>query len=253
MAISAAQKKKKKKGKGDDFDPDFWMVTFGDLLSLLLTFFVLLFSMATLDDKSLKEMFSTFAGGAGVLMFSDTFPKEMQIPESAFMPKQFQVSQFIKFLQKESKKEKALSTESSNLVEAMLMEDVSIKKRGPTFILSFQNKQMFSAGSSEISPKLASILKRLGGVLRFSSTRIIIEGHTDDIPISTPRYPSNWELSSARAARVMRFFLENTSIDQDRISIAGFGDSKPVVRNINDAFRARNRRVDILIVQAAGV
>ncbi len=253
MAISAAQKKKKKKGKGEDFDPDFWMVTFGDLLSLLLTFFVLLFSMATLDDKSLKEMFSTFSGGAGVLMFSDTFPIESPIPESVFVPKQFQVTEFLRFLQKEMEEDTTVSTETSDLVEAMLMEDVSIKKRGPTFILSFQNKEMFSAGSSEINPKLTSILKRLGGVLRFSSSRIVVEGHTDDIPISTPRYPSNWELSSARAAKVMDFFLENTTVGKDRISIAGFGDSKPVVRNINDAFRARNRRVDILIIQAAGV
>ena len=252
MAIAAAQKKKKEEEEEDEFDTEFWMVTFGDLLSLLLTFFVLLFSMKTLDDKSLKDMFSAFSGGTGFLFYADTFPKAVPISSTTFLQRQLQIAKFLKFLEKHGKLTDKVQANVTEAVDALLKEDITMKKRGTQFVLSLPGSKMFTPASSAISPKVAKALKNIGEVLKYSQSWLIVEGHTDDTPISTPRFASNWELSSSRASMVRDYLIKNTTITQDRISVAGYADTKPIVGNISEAFRARNRRVDIVIIQTPG-
>jgi len=250
MAISTAQKKKKK-DEEPGFDKDFWMVTFGDLLSLLLTFFVLLFAMSTLDDKMLKEMFTPFSGGAGVLSLSDMFPVEKPVNEKVAMARQMGLKEFMDMMNKERmKKGGAMVIDTKGLIEGLVLADVTIRKRGPSFVFSFPSGKMFARGSAALNPDNLPALKRLGDILRFSDSDLVIEGHTDDIPISTPAFPSNWELSAARAANVMRYLAENTTIKVERLYSAGFADTRPVVRNLSESYRARNRRVDIVVRQA---
>lgn len=249
MTISRAQKKKK--AKAAEFDKDFWMVTFGDLLSLLLTFFVLLFSMSTLDNKVLKEMFTAFAGGAGPLELTEIAPTSPLISPRLTLARQMGYKEFMEFLKKERGREKAaLEIEEESLLEGLLLADVTISRRGPSFVLSFPSKNMFRPGSAAINPEILPTLKRLGEVLRFSQSELIIEGHTDDIPISTDRFPSNWELSAARAANVMRYMAGNTPVGMDRLSAVGYADTRPLAPNLSESYRARNRRVDIVIRQA---
>lgn len=248
MAISRAQKKKKEEHV--EFDKDFWMVTFGDLLSLLLTFFVLLFAMSTLDDKTLKEMFTAFSGGAGALSLSDVVPIEAPISERLTLVRQMKLREFKEFIEEEASQRGAISIETESLLEGLLMADVTISRRGPSFVFTFPSEKMFAKGSAAINPDLAPTLKRMGDILRFSASKLVVEGHTDDVPISTAQFPSNWELSAARAANVMMFFVENTPITTDRLSAAGYADTRPLVQNISETYRARNRRVDIVIRQA---
>jgi len=235
-------------------DPEFWMVTFGDLLSLLITFFVLLFSMSTLDDQTLSEMFfSTFTGGAGALSFGGGAPIEtIRESEQLMESRQLGLKQFYEFLLKKGKgkDDKLILTSMKGLTEALLASDVTIKKRGPSFALSFPSESMFRPGSAELSGSVRDTLKRLAGVLRYSESDMMIEGHTDDTPISSWRYPSNWELSAARAAAVMTYLNDNTQIGIDRIRAAGYADTMPVVKNISNSTRARNRRVEIVVRQA---
>ena len=251
MAISTAQKKKKK-DEGTEFDTEFWMVTFGDLLSLLLTFFVLLFSMSTLDDKTLKEMFSAFAGGAGVLMLTDIFPVQPPPVPKMVLARQVGMKDFLEFLKRQKGKERgALEIKAKSLMESLLLADVTVGRRGPSFVLTFPSARMFSKGSAAINPEIKPTLRRLGEALRFSESRLVIEGHTDDTSISTARYPSNWELSAMRAANVMRYMVENTPLTAERMTAVGYADTRPLVKNLSEKYRARNRRVEIVIQQAA--
>ncbi|HEB72831.1 MAG TPA: hypothetical protein ENI77_09450 [Nitrospirae bacterium] len=250
MAIATAQKKKKKTS-GDEVDPEMWMVTFGDLLSLLITFFVLLFSMATLDQQVLEDtFFSSFTGGAGALSFGHGSAVENIRTEQLISKRQQGLREFHEFLLDKSKNDKML-TSLSGLAESLLASDVTAKKRGPSFVLTFRSEKMFDPGKVELKPSIKKALAKLGDVLRYSETEVMIEGHTDDILISTPEYPSNWELSATRAAKVMMFFINETEVGENRLGATGYGDTRPIVRNINDTYRARNRRVEIIIRQAA--
>ncbi|VAX18618.1 Flagellar motor rotation protein MotB [hydrothermal vent metagenome] len=251
MAIATAQKKKKKEDSGDEVDPEMWMVTFGDLLSLLITFFVLLFSMATLDQQVLEDMFfSSFMGGAGALSFGHGSAVKNVQTKQIISKRQQGLREFHEFLLDKSKSDKML-TSLSGLAESLLASDVTVKKRGPSFVLAFRSEKMFEPGGVELKPSIKKALEKLGNVLRYSETEVMIEGHTDDIQISTPEYPSNWELSATRAARVMMFFINETEVGEKRLGSVGYGDTRPIVRNINDAYRVRNRRVEIIIRQAA--
>ncbi|VAX18266.1 Flagellar motor rotation protein MotB [hydrothermal vent metagenome] len=252
MAIAVAQKKKKKK-EIEDFDSEFWMVTFGDLLSLMLTFFVLMFSMSAIDDKTLKDMFTAFVGGAGPLMLTESMPMDRPSQQRLVHVRPIELKKFLEFLQSQQadRKDKSFVPEYKSVLNALLISGVTIKKRGPSLVFSLPGESLFAPGSAKMSPKLKPALRRLSSVMRFSDTMFVIEGHTDNVPISTRRFPSNWELSATRAASVMQFFIDETPITAERLRAIGYGDTKPLVRNLSDNYRARNRRIDIILVQAA--
>lgn len=250
MGLSRAQKKKKA-GEEEEFDTEGWMLTFGDLLSLLLTFFVLLFSMKTLDDQVLKEMFTAFSGAAGPLWFTDRFPMEKIRRDYIVAPHTMSIKQFLDFLAEEGSKSEVMSPVSvAGMEEALLLSQGTLRKKGPKFVVTFPGATMFQPASATLTPTARTALDRLADAMQYSDSKMIIEGHTDDLPIDTPRFPSNWELSAARAGEVMRYLIDEKGMQPERILGAiGYGDSRPLVRNISESYRARNRRVEMVIEQ----
>jgi chemotaxis protein MotB len=112
------------------------------------------------------------------------------------------------------------------------------------------DKMLFNAGSAEIVPKTKLLLSDLAELLKTTTNPIMIEGHTDDLPMPPGRrYPDNWELSTARAVNVLRNMIVK-GIAPDRLSAAGYGDTKPLVPNIDDMTRAKNRRIDIVLLKS---
>ena len=107
---------------------------------------------------------------------------------------------------------------------------------------------LFDVGVAEISPKAVALLKKVGAIIADSPYEVRVEGHTDDVPIKTFRYPSNWELSTARAVNVLRYFVDTCGISSRRISAEGFGEYHPIASNDNAANRAQNRRVEIIFL-----
>ena len=251
MGISRSRKKKEGDG-GAEFDTEAWMLTFGDLLSLLLTFFVLLFSMKTLDNQVLKEMFTAFSGGAGPLWFTDRFPMERMYRDYLVAPHTMSIKQFLDFLADEGASSEVMAQVSiTGVEEALLIGQGSVRKQGPKFVVTFSGSAMFAPASASLTPSAMTALDRLADAMQYSHSRMVIEGHTDDLPVDTPRFPSNWELSAARASEVMRYLIDVKKMDPARILGAfGYADSRPIVRNISESYRARNRRVEIVIEQA---
>lgn len=254
MAVSTAQKKKKN-GEGEGPDPEFWMVTFGDLLSLLITFFVLLFSMSSLDDQVLEDaFFSAFVGGAGALSFGGGAAVERPKPPPPPFQRPVGLREFFEYLlEQELADKKALLASVTELDESLLAHDVKIKNRGGKFVMTFPSEQMFAVGSAALKEDVKRTLDNLGNVLQYSESDIVIEGHTDDVPISTAMYASNWELSAARASNVMMYLVDRTPLKPDKIQAVGYADTKPVVKNISESYRARNRRVEIVVRQALAI
>ena len=124
---------------------------------------------------------------------------------------------------------------------------VRVEERGLVISLSTDDL-LFPIGSAEMRPESAQILDKIAGLIDSVANQVLVEGHTCNLPIHTLQFPSNWELSSARASRVIRYLIENHHIAPERLAAAGYADTKPVAPNDTEANRRRNRHVNIVII-----
>lgn len=193
-----------------------WIYTYGDMVTLLLCFFVLLFAMSKSDEEKFKAVSASFRGGppASPFMFTG-MPTPMENLEASL--KQSDISE---------------------------VTDITIDDRG--IAISFSDTAMFEPGSANPTQEGIETIEKFARVLYAVPNRIIIEGHTDNVPIKSLHFPSNWELSGARSGSVARL-LESFGIKSDRMEIAGYGSTRPKVSNDSPALRRLNRRIDILL------
>ena len=247
---------------------DGWKDTFSDLMNLLLCFFVLLFSMSTVDEvkyaelvASLSNSFSIFNGGAqaigkGTLVSSGAtqlnnldeyysdMGKKAEDEEDADDPLAEQQA-------KQREEMEKLYGEMTEQTEAKHLEDdldVTIDPGFQYVMLSLSGSVLFDSGSAEIRKEAQPILSRVGDILKhYEKNQIKIEGHTDDRPIKTAEYPSNLWLSTARATKVLEYLNEKKNLSLEHLEASGMGDVHPVASNKSAAGRAKNRRVEIKI------
>ena len=249
---SLYQKKKKKKEEEVGPDKDAWMVTFGDLLQLLITFFVLMISMSSMDKKVFKEMFSIFGGGLGVLGFTE---KTQMVPSPIspmISPPRFAMESFRRFLQTEKwdlSTKKPVPKDFDTLVNSLLIAGVEIEKRGKDYSMVLSEGSAFRPGSAKIVDKMKPKLDWIASILKFSKNTITVEGHTDNLPYRSRVLLTNWELSTARAASVLIYLVNQGNLEPERIEAKGFASHRPKVGNISEAYRKRNRRIEIVIKQ----
>jgi chemotaxis protein MotB len=220
------------------------MLTFSDLSTLLLTFFVLLVSMSTMDAKTLQSMFHNFAAGSGVLFNKDygeiSRPKEVLIQSLAERLK----DDLVVRKAEESPDPVTPAREETQLERTGTSVVVENFKGG--FKLVFGHKLLFPSGSAEISEDMKPVLERIGSFMRNSDYQIYIDGHTDNVPLRGDRYPSNEDLSLARALNLMQHFVKQEKVSPHSIAIAGYGDLHPLDTNETPAGKGRNRRVEMI-------
>jgi chemotaxis protein MotB len=213
---------------------DRWLLTYADLITLLLAFFVVMYSMSRIDNKKFGEVSDALntilKGGPSVLRFQSepSVPGHGLLKLGNLRMAQLRIEE--KF--KQVGKNEVLQTE--------------ITERG--LVVHILESALFDQGSSVLKPKAMEVLDLIADQLQGRPNHVRVEGHTDDTPIRSEVYPSNWELSSARATTVVRYYSESHSIAPDRISALGYGEFRPVVPNNSIENRARNRRVDIVIL-----
>lgn len=225
-------------------DTTLWMVTFSDLVMLLLTFFVLLLSMSSLNKKKLKEFFSHFQGSTGVLEFSGSrgitdlayFIKKYHDTEGMIVIDQNLLKTMLKLRPNEIP-----SNIFKNLNRLMEIRD---NQRG--IVISFQDKLLFDPGKAVIRPDVYPVLDKIAEAIKKSTNTIMIMGHTDNIPIKSGIYKSNWELSVYRALSVLDYFINEKHISPSRFEVGGYGSSLPLYPNNTPERRAKNRRVEII-------
>ncbi|MDY6862077.1 MAG: OmpA family protein [Thermodesulfobacteriota bacterium] len=224
-----------------DKDTNGWMVTFSDLLTLLLTFFVLLISMSSMDKEKLKKSFEIFSSGLWILGPTsdelDTRFSNLVINKPIRPPNEFSDAEAL-VLNK-------IRNEMKGLKE---FKGMNIKEDNRGIIIEFPDKILFDSGSVEINNTALPVLKKLGNFLAEYPCSALIEGHTDNIPISSGlKYRSNWELSVIRAVNVLKYILYHSNFPPGRISAVGYADIHPIVPNSTPGNRAKNRRVEIVI------
>lgn len=262
-------KKNRKKNAELQMDTTAWMVTFGDLLMLLLTFFVLLLTMSSMDVKSLTVMFSIFSGVSGPLELNELKAvrgaRDLTGGSGAMETSHLKMIKFLKDLTSEvgvpegetgayvtNRKmlEEYFSTgedadEHQILMGLESLMGISEDERG--VVISLQANVLFDSGEAEISPTFSPLLDALANVLDAVSNKVLIMGHTDNVPTRNGRYRSNWELSLYRALNVHRYLVETRGLLPERFAVGGYGDLRPQFPNNTSEGREQNRRVEIIL------
>ncbi|GAB4364572.1 MAG: OmpA family protein [Calditrichia bacterium] len=211
------------------------MVTYGDLMSLLLCFFVLLVSFSSIELVKFQKAMGSLKGALGVL------PKE----QSVFIQFEPLIPQLTDFEQKRTQK---VISELRNMVKVKgLQENLTFEATEEGLVIRIDSPILFASGRAELKPQAYSILDKIMEIVDDWSNKIRIEGHTDNLPIHNSQFPSNWELSTARALSVLRYFLGSGKIEPERLSAVGYGEYHPILPNTNEKNRAKNRRVEIYI------
>ncbi len=258
----------KNKGKGSEKEADttMWMVTFGDLLMLLLTFFVMLLTMSSMDTKAMQSAFSLFDGGIGVLEFSSLDKiKELEKRGDIIASKGINLSMLnplkerLEGLLASQEPEKILGLGALERVfgkgddregQAILagfgnMIDISEDDRG--VVLTIRAELVFDAGKAEIRSDMLPLLDTVAKLLKCISNEVLIMGHTDNIPIRSGQYRSNWELSLYRALNVYNYFVKKKGLSSKKLFAGGYGDLRPRFSNSTKEDRKKNRRVEIIL------
>jgi chemotaxis protein MotB len=209
------------------------MTTYGDIMTLLLTFFVLLISYSTIQEEDFKRSVASFQAALGMLPYERSMLQFEQIPTIKFMPT---------IPPKEIIRRLRYAIYSGGLKGQM---KVSRDREG--IRITIKSPLLFDSGKAELRSDASPVLEELVTILADSPNVVVVEGHTDNVPISTEQFPSNWELSTARAISVAKFLFENGGFDPARFTVAGYGEYHPVQTNDTLEGRQENRRVEILL------
>lgn len=218
-----------------------WMVTFSDAMTLLMVFFILLFSMSTVDaqkEKQLSNAFNNvFNGGGSNPIMGEGVGEDVLLNDGQSMEETLE------------QKQQSLMDILNGIIDDKGLEDfISVQKveRGVSVILV--DSLLFQSGSADLKAESRPTLMDISKVLNEIDNQIIVEGHTDNLPIHTYLFSSNWELSTARAVVVTRFLVESAGVNPTRISAQGYGEFRPIAPNDTAENKAKNRRVNILIL-----
>ncbi|PRR77525.1 Motility protein B [Clostridium liquoris] len=238
-------RRKRRSGGSTDGGPsgNEWMNTYADTMTLLLTFFILLYSFSSVDAQKFQQVASAFqsvlSGNSGETIF-DFNMKNGDVPL---------VGETTKMGTATGGRENELYDKVRDYVEKNKLQDsVKIKNDSKGVILELNNSILFETGQSQIKSNSIPILDKLNSLIASFPNSIIVEGHTDNVPIKNYQYDSNWELSTARAVNVLRYFVEVKNQNPARFTAAGYGEFKPIYPNDTEEHRAKNRRVNIVIV-----
>lgn len=224
-----------------------YMLTYGDLVTLLMCFFVLLFAMSSTDAQKFEALMVSFQGSAGILP-GGTSMSQAAMQFDGMPEKNTSVSSSVQLdsmeqLKEEIKNQLNKSSEGSNI-------SLNIEARG--LVIRFPDNVLFDSGSASVKNEALPTLKAIGGILLESSynmSHIRVEGHTDNVPIKTSQFPSNWELSTDRATNVVKLLINDAKINPNRLSASGYGEYKPIASNSDASGRSKNRRVDIVVLK----
>lgn len=215
-----------------------WLLTYADMITLLMAFFIMMYSMSVLNLEKfqsaaagLREEFGPStgggqSGGSGILDHAKPITPPL---EEGLVSVQQQLQEYI---------------EDHALDDAI---HITQQARGLVITLASDNL-LFSVGEARLRESALYIVDQIAGLLREIPNPVVIEGHTCSLPIRTARYPSNWELSGARACAVVRYLVEEWNVGPERLAAIGYGASRPVASNRDEESRALNRRVEIVLL-----
>lgn len=243
--------KRRRMRKSKNSGAPLWMVTYSDMVTLILVFFILLFSMSQISQNKFEMVTESFQN-RGVFDFYPSIvpldtPNNTDEEDDEFfsLPGEVDFEQEVE----EDTLQPLMEEVESFLDEYQLNDVISATRTDLGVELVLQDRIFFNPGEAEILDEGRPFLTKIGTLLSAINNNVKIEGHTDSRPINSYRYPSNWELSGARASVIVRYFIEEQSLEEERFRIAGYGKTKPLVPNNSVENMNQNRRVEIVILE----
>ncbi len=226
---------KKQKEEVKEPSAPFWMVTYSDMVTLLLVFFILILSYSTIELEKFKGAMSSMKGALGIMteMGSAAQKRDLNVRE--------------KLTHRQRNTEEDFAVIRDMIARMQLGEAIEAELTGSGIHLRLGDDLLFDVAKAVIKPGAYPILRTIADVVRNKDCQIFVEGHTDNIPINTAQFPTNWELSTARALSVVRFLHDREGVDASRLAAVGHGEHRPLVDNNSAENRAKNRRVEIYI------
>ncbi len=212
-----------------------WMTTFSDMVTLLMVFFIMILSYSTIELEKFTGAVSSMKGALGILdNMRNTIANEIERSHEG----REDIKEAV---------EKKINRMRELLSNEEIANQISIDLDGTGIHIRLGDNILFDPGKAELKPQAFPILKAVADVVKNDFKQIFVEGHTDNVPIHTSKYPSNWELSAARALSVVRYLHYVEGIDAARLAAVGYGEYRPLVPNTTPENRAKNRRVEIYI------
>jgi chemotaxis protein MotB len=215
------------KKKVSDQDLDSWLLPFADMITFLMAFFVILYTITAVDSDKAKKMRESVATSFNAPMGTSPRETDQTVPDYKQMAEDL----------------------TSSINEQNLSEQLSVERTYTGLKITVSSELLFQSGSAELTMKARLVIVQLVQLVKNKNVKVKIEGHTDDQAINTEQFPSNWELSTARAIRVLKLFSE-LGVEPSRLMVVGFADTQPLVPvegslDEMDQARAKNRRVVI--------
>ncbi len=223
-------------------NPQGWLITFNDLITLLMVFFVLMFATGNINAKKSEKLVSSLQGALGVLREGKKVGVQVVRPIQSTGPATREDSGDA------SIKDSQFSEVSRNAMDDLADDpEITVVHTPKGVFITLSDGILFQSGVSELRPEGYPVLNKIIQVLQRNKLAVRIEGHTDNVSIRSGRFPSNWELSIARAVHVVKYFTDAGKIDPRRLSAVGYGESKPLYPNDCPQNRGKNRRVEIIL------
>ncbi len=254
---------RKQKPPEKEVNNERWLITYSDLITLLMIFFIIMYSMSQINAQkyaAVANSLSLVLSGQAMSMLSTQGPSMVQgisgqqVPEGPgkgperqgeLQEVKKQIAEFIKAEDLQAEKEQ----QAGKVGVSKLSDKITVTEQERGLVISFKDTLLFASGSDELTPRARDIIIQVASSLQNISNYIRVEGHTDDMPINSGRFPSNWELSVMRASNVVHVISENGGVPAERLSVIGYGEYRPLVPNDDLISRAINRRVDIVILK----
>ncbi|MDL1962738.1 MAG: flagellar motor protein MotB [Deltaproteobacteria bacterium] len=215
-----------------------WEIVYSGFVLILLCFFIMLCSFSSIEEAKVARFVKSFSNAINILPGGIDF-------ESG----EFVLPPLPDIVDMESELANVFEDLRKFTDDFGLEGDVNLFFSRKGLVMRLSDTLMFNLGAAEILPEAIPLLKKVALIIFKTSYTVCIEGHTDNLPIHTRKFPSNWELSTARAVNVLRYFTEKEKVPMQRLSAVGFGEFQPIFANDKPEHRAKNRRVEIVFVR----
>ena len=227
-------RRNRRRGKSDDVEIGSWMDTYADTITLVLTFFILLYSISAVDSKKLSDLSKALQNSLG----GGTSIEELKHIDDLK----------VKVGNQNLEKEDLAKKVNKAIQDNNLQEVVKVREENRGIVLQLDENILYDSGRVDLKDTSIKALDTITKLVKDMNNDVLVEGHTDNVPIHNSEYESNWELSTARAVSVVRYFVETKDVPPTRFAVKGYAEFRPLVENSTPENRSTNRRVDILIV-----
>ncbi|MDR3579412.1 MAG: OmpA family protein [Oryzomonas sp.] len=241
-----------------------WLVSYADFITLLFAVFTTLYAMSQTDKKKVEEVMQSLQQSFGMVTAGAPAPKINVIqsraisiipaikPEMSIAPSGRAHNGQLRTRAEEKDFHQIKSSIEAYLVKQGAQDKVNLTITRRGLIVSLKEAGFFDSGQAQIKPSAHELLNTIAEVMTQYNNPLRVEGHTDNVPISTSQFPSNWELSTARATNVLKYLIKYYDAEPETISATGYGEYRPVTDNTTPENRAKNRRVDIVLLSGEG-